>query len=86
MGRKMLKKRKEDVNIMSNEKEYSILTCFDELKEDKKNEFQKLADDYSMSLQLMNLFIEVNNLDYDEIWDKANQQYDTDMTYAPDEE
>jgi len=63
--------------------EYAI--NYEDLSDEKKEEFQKLADNYSYVLQLMNLFIEVNNLDFDEIWDKANQQYDSDMTYAPNE-
>jgi 2-oxo-4-hydroxy-4-carboxy--5-ureidoimidazoline (OHCU) decarboxylase len=64
--------------------EYAI--SFDELSEEKKKEFNKLADDYSYILQLIYLFIEVNNLDNDEIWNMANQRYDEDMTYAPNED
>jgi hypothetical protein len=59
---------------------------FDELSEEKQKEFEILAEDYSNVLQLINLFIQVNNLDSDEIWDKANQKFDEDMTYAPNED
>ena len=76
------KKNKEVVNIM----EFPIAKNLEELSEEKQNEFEKLAEEYSMVLQYMNLFIEVNELDYDEAWDKANQKYDEDMTYAPNED
>ncbi|WP_407270018.1 hypothetical protein [Radiobacillus sp. PE A8.2] len=66
--------------------DYPIAKNLEELSEAKQKEFEKLAEDYSMALQHMNLFIEVNELDYDEIWDKANQQYDIDMSYAPNED
>ncbi|AUS17051.1 MULTISPECIES: hypothetical protein [Bacillus] len=56
-----------------------------ELSAEKQAEFEKLTDDYSYILQLLNLFIQTNNLDYDEAWDIANQRYDEDMTYAPNE-
>ncbi|MEC3770791.1 hypothetical protein [Bacillus velezensis] len=56
-----------------------------ELSAEKQAEFEELTDDYSYILQLMNLFIQTNNLDYDEVWDIANQRYDEDMTYAPNE-
>ncbi len=59
---------------------------FQDLSEEKKEEFEKLAEEYSNILQLIYLFIEVNKLDNDEIWDKANQRYDEDMTYAPNED
>ena len=62
-----------------------ILLSMDEMSEEQRKEFEKLTEDYSNVLQLMNLFIEVNNIDYDEAWNKANQQYDEDMTYAPNE-
>ncbi|MDR4318731.1 Uncharacterised protein [Niallia circulans] len=65
------------------EDEYVI--PFDDLSEEKKAEFNKLAEEYSYVLQLIYLFIEVNNADNDEIWNKANQRYDEDMTYAPNE-
>lgn len=64
--------------------EYAV--NFEELSEEKKREFEDLAEQYSTVLQLMNLFIEVNKMDYDEAWDKANQRYDSDMTYAPNED
>ncbi|MEI2465111.1 hypothetical protein [Niallia taxi] len=63
-----------------------IAKNLEELNDEKQDEFEKLADDYSMALQLMNLFIEVNGLDYDDTWDRANQKYDEDMTYAPNED
>ncbi|MCY7423475.1 hypothetical protein [Bacillus amyloliquefaciens] len=56
-----------------------------ELSAEKQAEFEELTDDYSYILQLMNLFIQTNHLDYDEVWDIANQRYDEDMTYAPNE-
>lgn len=56
-----------------------------ELTTEKQSEFKKLIDDYSYNLQLINLFIHTNNLDFDEAWDIANQKYDEDMTYAPNE-
>ncbi|PAV30368.1 hypothetical protein CIL05_07810 [Virgibacillus profundi] len=59
---------------------------FDELNDNQIKEFEKLADDYSYSLQMINLFIENNKLDCDEVWDKANQAYDNDMSYAPNED
>jgi len=65
--------------------EYPIAKNYEELSEEKQKEFEELANDYSMVLQKINLFIEVNELDSDEIWDKANQQYDSDMSYAPNE-
>jgi len=55
------------------------------VNEKQEKEFEKLAEEYSNILQEINLFIEVNKLDYDEVWDKANQRYDSDMTYAPNE-
>ena len=58
---------------------------FSELNEEKKREFEKLADDYVTILHYINIFIEQNKLDYDEVWDKANQAYDEDLTYAPNE-
>ena len=64
--------------------EYAIQ--LDELSEEKRQEFEILADDYSNLLQLMYLFIEVNKVDNDDFWDKANQRYDEDMTYAPNED
>jgi hypothetical protein len=65
---------------------YPIAKNLEELSKEKQQEFEKLAEQYSMALQLMNLFIEVNELDYDDTWDKANQKYDEDMTYAPNED
>jgi len=56
------------------------------LNQEKRCEFEKLAEEYSMALQLMNLFIDVNELAYDDTWDKANQKYDEDMTYAPNKD
>ena len=66
--------------------EFPIAKNLEELSKKKQNEFEKLAEEYSMVLQYMNLFIEVNELNYDEAWDKANQRYDEDMTYAPNED
>lgn len=66
--------------------EYPIAKYIQELDEGKQEEFEKLAEEYSMALQLMNLFIEVNELDYDDTWDKANQKYDDAMSYAPNED
>ena len=63
-----------------------IAKNLEELSAEKQKEFEELAEEYSMALQLMNLFIEVNELAYDEAWDKANQKYDEDMTYAPNED
>lgn len=66
--------------------DYPIAKNLEELNQEKQQEFEELAEQYSTALQLMNLFIEVNELDYDDIWDKANQKYDEDITYAPNEE
>jgi hypothetical protein len=66
--------------------EYPIAKNIEELSEEKQKELQELFDEYSMVLQKIYLFIEVNELDNDEVWDKANQQYDEDMTYAPNED
>lgn len=55
-----------------------------EISENKQKELESLFEDYSNAIQLVNLFIEVNNLDYDEVWDKANQQYDSDISYVPE--
>lgn len=65
--------------------EYPIAVNLDDLSDIKKAQFDKMADNYSMALQEMNLFIEVNELDYDEAWDTANQVYDEDMSYAPND-
>lgn len=59
---------------------------FDELSKEKKLRFEELTEEYSMILQEINLFIEVNKLDYDEAWDITNQRYDSDMSYAPSED
>ena len=59
---------------------------FHELSEEKKVEFEKLADDYVTILHYINIFIEQNKLDYDEVWDKANQAYDEDLSHAPNED
>ena len=66
--------------------DYPIAKNLEDLNHEKQSEFEKLAEEYSMTLQLMNLFIEVNELDYDDTWDKANQRYDEDMTHAPNED
>jgi len=66
--------------------EYHIAKNLEDLNQEKRCEFEKLAEEYSMALQLMNLFIEVNELAYDDTWDKANQKHDEDMTYAPNED
>lgn len=73
---------RKGVGIMS--EEYAI--PLDELSKEKKQEFEKLAEDYSDLLQLMYLFIEVNKVDNDGFWDRANQRHDEDMTYAPNED
>lgn len=54
-----------------------------ELSEEKKKELEKLTEKYSDALQMIHLFIEVNKLDSDEVWDEANQRYDSDVSYAP---
>lgn len=66
--------------------EFPIAKNLDELNGMKKKEFEELADKYSALLQEINLFIEVNELDSDEVWDKANQQYDSDVSYGPNED
>lgn len=48
----------------------------------QEKEFEELAEEYVSILHRINNFITVNDLDYDEVWDKANQAYDTDLTYA----
>lgn len=45
----------------------------------QQKEFDELTESYVHALHCMNLFIENNGLDYDEIWDKANQAYDEDL-------
>jgi hypothetical protein len=60
--------------------ELPIAKNLEELNDQKKQEFDDLAEEYSTVLQKINLFIEVNELDYNEAWDRANQQYDSDMT------
>lgn len=60
--------------------ELPIAKNLEELSDQKKQEFDDLAEEYSTVLQKINLFIEVNELDYNEAWDRANQQYDSDMT------
>ena len=54
-----------------------------DLSEDKQKEFDSLTEQYSNILQLIYLFIETNNLENDEVWDLANQRYDSDVSYAP---
>jgi uncharacterized protein YacL (UPF0231 family) len=56
-----------------------------EMNKEQEKEFEKLAEEYSNILQQINLFIEANKLEYDEVWDKANQKYDSDMSYAPND-
>lgn len=46
--------------------------------------FEELAEQYVNLLHQINNFITNNGLDYNEIWDKANQRYDEDCTYASD--
>lgn len=55
------------------------------MNEKQQKEFEKLAEEYTNILHQINNFITVNGLDYDKIWDKANQHYDEDCTYAPNE-
>lgn len=55
------------------------------MNEKQEKEFEGLAEEYSTILQKINLFIEVNGLEFDDVWDKANQQYDSDMSYAPND-
>ncbi len=66
--------------------DYPIAKNLEGLSKGKQEEFDELAEQYSNALQLINLFIEVNELDYDDTWDKANQRYDEDLTYAPNED
>ncbi|MCM3573304.1 hypothetical protein M3172_08860 [Mesobacillus subterraneus] len=68
------------------EKDYPIAKNLEELSKEKQKEFEELAEQYGNALQLMNLFIEVNELDFDDTWDKANQRHDEDLTYAPNDE
>jgi hypothetical protein len=58
----------------------------EDLSSEKQKQFGKILEEYSMILHEMNLFIEVNKIDYNEAWDRANQQYDDDMSYAPENE
>ena len=51
---------------------------------EQEEQFEKLAEQYTMALHEMNNFITTNNLDFDTVWDKANQHYDEDCTYAPE--
>lgn len=50
------------------------------VNKEQENEFYELAEQYVSVLHYMNLFIENNDLDYDEIWNKANQMYDEDLS------
>lgn len=68
------------------EKDYPIAKNLEELSKEKQQEFEELAEQYSNALQLMNLFIEVNELDFDDTWNKANQRHDENLTYAPNDE
>ena len=43
-------------------------------------ELHELAEQYVTILHYINLFIENNNLDYDEVWDFCNQLYDEDLS------
>lgn len=47
---------------------------------EQEDEFYKLSEEYVTILHYMNIFIETNGLDYDEIWDRANQRYDEDLS------
>lgn len=67
-------------------KDYPEANYLDDLSKEKQEEFESLAENYSNALQMMDLFIENNGMDYDDIWDKANQKHDDDMSYAPDED
>ena len=58
---------------------------FNDLNSDQQKEFEGLAEEYVNILHRINYFITNNNLDYDEIWDKANQEYDEDLSYADGE-
>ena len=49
---------------------------------EQEKQFEQLAEQYTTALHEMNNFITINNLDFDSIWDKANQHYDEDCTYA----
>ena len=62
------------------------LINFEDLNEEQRKEFEELAEEYVSILHKINLFITNNNVDSDEVWDKANQAYDEDLTYAPNEE
>ena len=46
------------------------------MSEQQQKEFDELAEEYTTLLIRMNNFIAINELDYDEVWDKANQHYD----------
>lgn len=56
------------------------------MNEKQSKQFHELAEEYASILHRMNNFITVNDLDYDEVWDKANQHYDEYCTHAPDDE
>lgn len=70
---------------MNKHSEYPIANELEELAQRKQDEFEELSEKYSTILQLINLFIEVNELDYDDTWNRANQRYDEDMTYTPND-
>jgi len=50
------------------------------LNKEKQKELDEYIEDYVYILHCINLFIENNNLDYDEVWNLANQSYDEDLS------
>ena len=54
------------------------------MNELQEKQFEELSEQYVNVLHLINNFIAKNNLDYNDTWDKANQRYDEDCTYASD--
>lgn len=50
------------------------------MNKEQEDELYNLIEDYVSILHYINIFIESNNRDYDEVWDKANQAYDEDLS------
>lgn len=48
---------------------------FDELSENKKQEFEKIVGNHIDSLQSIKLFIENNNLNFDDTWNIIINEY-----------
>lgn len=72
--------------VTENLNDFPIAKNLEKLSEEKQKEFMDIVYDYSMSEQLLNLFIEVNQLDSEAAWDKANEQCDKDLSVAPSAE